>query len=304
MTALLIIVTAFAVYQILLHFGVFEFGVGFSESVEEVQRKKKLNQKRSFERKKLRLYYNVTDMFRGLIMSNYTKSGHQYFIDRLGIRSEILDRQLTPEELRGKYFLWVIVGVFVIPLGFFFPILWIVPVVALLRFIMYPFLLSQKIVDEDRIIDDYFLDLYLLMYSKLRLGSKASLQGVVESYIKTLETSDNLEMKRVMLRLSEYLLNNISMHPDHVAIPKLRDRYHSATIVNFCNVASQALQGVDNADNLLTFKVTLVRRKTNMMENRARKLCSLGEKSIYAIYVILFIFIGVGLYSKLPVGMF
>ena len=84
----------------------------------------------------------------------------------------------------------------------------------------------------------------------------------------------------------------------------LREVYHSATIINFCNVASQALQGIDNFDNLLTFKMQLVERKTNLMRKRQQAILRSGERSIYAIWVILIIFIAVGWYSKLPLGMF
>ena len=159
--------------------------------------------------------------------------------------------------------------------------------------------MQRKINDEDEIIDLYFIDLYLLLYSKLRQGSKARLSSVVESYVDTLHTSNNAEMKRVMLGLAEFLLNNLSMYPDHEAVPLLRERYKSATIVNFCNVASQALQGIDNADTLLTFKMALVEKKAQAMRKTAQKLRIKGERSIYLIYVLLFIFIGMSWASKI-----
>ena len=133
----------------------------------------------------------------------------------------------------------------------------------------------------------------------MRQGSKARLSSVVESYVDTLHTSNNAEMKRVMLGLAEFLLNNLSMYPDHEAVPLLRERYKSATIVNFCNVASQALQGIDNADTLLTFKMALVEKKAQAMRKTAQKLRIKGERSIYLIYVLLFIFIGMSWASKI-----
>lgn len=301
---LIFILTAFAVWQILIHFGVFEFSDGQTKAVEDIKDERKNNKKRRFERKKLAFYFSVTDAFRGILMNDYTYQKHKYFIERLDIRSESLDRQLQPEELRGKYAAFLILGILVIPLGVFFPFVFIITVASALMFFTYSARLSQQIQDEDEIIDNYFLDLYLLMYSKLRLGSRARLQTVVESYINTLETAQNIAMKKTMTKLAEFLLNNLTLYEDHIAVPKLRERYKSATIINFCNVASQALQGIDNADNLLTFKMSLVRRKTAMMEARALKLCKSGERSIYAVYLILFIFIGVGWYSKLPTGFF
>ena len=164
--------------------------------------------------------------------------------------------------------------------------------------------LKQKIQDEDEVINMYFIDLYLLMYSKLKQGSKARLQKVVESYIDTLKVSSNVEVQFVMTKFARFFLNNLTMYEDHVAVPKLRERYRSATIVNFCNIAAQALQGIDNGDNLLTLKQELVRRKTDMMKAKAEKLRIQGERSLVLIYVILFIFIGVGWYSKLPTDFF
>ena len=64
------------------------------------------------------------------------------------------------------------------------------------------------------------------------------------------------------------------------------------------------MNGIENYDNLLTFKMQLVERKTELMRERSAKLVRSGERSIYAIYIILFIFIIVGWYSKLPTGMF
>lgn len=305
MTYLLIaLLTIYAVYTILKFFGVFESNIGVTKLVDEVKAEKEMNKKRDSEIKKLKFYSSVCEYFKLLVMPEAVRENHKYFIDRLEIRSEILDRTLTPEELRGKYLLFVIIGILCIPLGVFFPILWAVPVVAIIVFIGYPKIFIQKIRDEDEIIDVYFLDLYLLMYSRLRMGSKARLQSVVESYIDTLNVSANLEMKAVMLKFSRFLLNNLSMYEDHTAIQHLRDRYKSATIINFCNVGSQALQGIDNGDTLLTFKLDLVRKKTDLMKKNAEILYQKGNRSIYLIYIILFIFIASGWVSKLPTGFF
>lgn len=303
-TVLIVLLTVFAVWQILLHFGVFEFSKGQSATIEDIKTERSLNRKRRREKSILSFYFSITDTFRGLLLSDFSYEKHKFYIERLNIRSEVLDRQLQPEELKGKYAFTMIIGLFCIPIGVFFPIVWIVTVITIFRYATYGFFFNQKIQEEDEIIDNYFLDLYLLLYSKLRMGSRARLQTVVESYINTLETAQNVQMKNTMMKLAEFLLNNLTLYEDHVAIPLLRTRYKSATITNFCNVASQALQGIDNSDNLLTFKMALVRRKTNMMRDRANKLCKQGERAIYAIYIILFIFIGVGWYSKLPTGFF
>ena len=127
------------------------------------------------------------------------------------------------------------------------------------------------------------------MYSKLRQGSRARLQGTVENYIDSIQQASSTDVTKVMLKLAKYSLNLLSLYEDHVAVPKLKEIYHSATIINFCNVASQSLNGIDNYDNLLTFKMQLVERKTEVMRERSKQLVRKGERSIYCIYIILFI---------------
>lgn len=298
--SIIALLTIFAVWQILRSFGVLEFTTQTRKVVSNIQLEKKYNKKRRYERKKLEFYAGIVNMFRGILMSQSQYEEHEYFIQRLELRSKVLNRFYTPEEYRGKYAFYLICSLFCIPVGVFAPILLLVPAVALLMFVSYPSGLRSQIEDEDIIIDNNFLNLYLLMYSRLRMGSRARLQGVIESYIDTMQNESDEKTRKTMVKLARFLLNNLSQYEDHVAVPKLRERYHSATIINFCNVAGQSLQGVDNADSLLTFKMQLTERKTQAMEKRAEKLFQMGEKSIYLVWVILFFFVACGWYSKLP----
>lgn len=298
------IATIYAVWNILKLFGVFETSVGISKVVNKVKEDANIGRKRKWEKMKLQTYAALTEAFRGLVMTDVDYENHKYVIDRLELRSKVLNRNLTPEEVKGKYLCFVALAIVCFIFGFFNKLFWAVAIMCMAVYFMYFPTLKQEVRDEDEIIDTYFIDLYLLMYSKLRLGSKARLQVVVESYMDTLQVSSNLQMKEVMLKFARFFLNNLTMYEDHEAIPHLRDRYKSATIVNFCNVAAQALQGVDNRDALLSFKIELTRRKTDMMKKRAENLRMWGERSIYLIYIILFIFIAVGWYSKLPTGLF
>lgn len=292
--------TLFIAYMILKYFGVMEvFGVNIDRSSEVIKKEKSDNKKREREKTRLEIYTQVTNMFRGILLPPAKEADYKYYLGRLKYKSNVLNRSITPEEFVGKKFLLLCLGVVILPLGVFFKPAYILGVFLILYFFLKPVFMQRKIRDEDEIIDLYFIDLYLLLYSKLRQGSKARLSSVVESYVDTLHTSNNAEMKRVMLGLAEFLLNNLSMYPDHEAVPLLRERYKSATIVNFCNVASQALQGIDNADTLLTFKMALVEKKAQAMRKTAQKLRIKGERSIYLIYVLLFIFIGMSWASKI-----
>lgn len=300
MYIVIVLLTVFAVYEILRSFGVFEFNLNPTKVTSSVQSERRSAKKIKQEKQKLDFYAGVTNTFRGLVMTPTIYENHEYYIQRLELRSKVLNRFYTPEEYRGKFAFFVLVSLFFIPLGVFFPPAFIVPAVALLVYFTYPAGLKQQIQDEDIIIDNNFLNLYLLMYSKLKMGSRARLQGVVESYIDTMQNESDEKTKTTMVKLARFMLNNLSQYEDHVAIPKLRERYNSATIINFCNVAGQALQGVDNADNLLTFKMQLVERKTSAMEKRSEKIFAQGQKSIYLIWVILFFFVACGWYSKIP----
>lgn len=292
--------TLFIAYMILKYFGVMEvFGVNIDRSSEVIKKEKSDNKKREREKTRLEIYTQVTNMFRGILLPPAKEADYKYYLGRLKYKSDVLNRSITPEEFVGKKFLILCLGVIILPLGVFFKLAYVFGAVLILYFFLKPVFMQRKIRDEDEIIDLYFIDLYLLLYSKLRQGSKARLSSVVESYVDTLHTSNNAEMKRVMLGLAEFLLNNLSMYPDHEAVPLLRERYKSATIVNFCNVASQALQGIDNADTLLTFKMALVEKKAQAMRKTAQKLRIKGERSIYLIYVLLFIFIGMSWASKI-----
>ena len=301
---IVVIATVFAVYNILVYYGVFEIASRPRKTIDEIEIKRKRNKKRKFERKKLEVYASSINLFRGIFMSELTYQQHQYYIQRLELRSEPLDRLLTPEEVRGQRVLPLLLSLLVIPIGMFYPVVFILPVLAFINLASYQTLFKARIADEDEIIDNYFIDLYLLLYSKLRQGSRARLQGTVENYINTLEGTKDTEESKVMLKFARYFLNLLSLYEDHVAVPHLRDNYRSATVINFCNIATQSLNGVDNFDNLITYKMQLTERRTKLMRERQQKILAKGERSILLIWIILFIFIIVGWYSKMPTGMF
>ena len=303
-TFIIVFATVFIVYSVLHAFGVFEFVARPKKTVEEIQAKRKNTRQRNREEFILNIYSNTVVLFRGILMTQNAYEIHQYYIQRLELRTKYLGRLLTPEEVRGKRAFLVVLSLLVIPLGLFRPILFVVPIAALINFSTYQMTYKMQIADEDEVIENYFINIYLLLYSKLRQGSRARLQGTVENYIATLESSKNTPESQVMLKFAKYFLNLLALYEDHVAVPRLRDNYHSATVINFCNVATQALNGVENFDNLLTFKMQLTERKTRLMRERQKAILRKGERSILAIWLILFIFIVVGWYSKLPTGFF
>lgn len=303
-TTIIVMCTIFTVVQILRLYGVFEINTKPRKVVSNIEDERKVRKNRRREQKLLNTYSSFANMFRGILLTPLTVENNQFYIDRLDIRTKYLGRRYTVEEYRGKHALPFGLSLVLIPLVVKIPFILIVPIVAFIYLVGYQTLLKQEIQDEDEIIDNYFIDIYLLLFSKLRQGSRARLQTTLENYINTLEGQALTKENEVMLKFARYFLNLLAMYEDHQAVPKLRDIYHSATIINFCNIASQSLQGVDNFDNLMTFKLQLVDRKTVIMRKRQQQILASGERSIYAIWVILFIFVVVGWYSKLPTGFF
>lgn len=303
-TTIIVMCTIFTVVQILRLYGVFEINTKPRKVVSNIEDERKVRKKRRREQKLLNTYSSFANMFRGILLTPLTVENNQFYIDRLDIRTKYLGRRYTVEEFRGKHALPFGLSLVLIPLVVKIPFILIVPIVAFIYLVGYQTILKQEIQDEDEIIDNYFIDIYLLLFSKLRQGSRARLQTTLENYINTLEGQALTKENEVMLKFARYFLNLLAMYEDHQAVPKLRDIYHSATIINFCNIASQSLQGVDNFDNLMTFKLQLVDRKTVIMRKRQQQILASGERSIYAIWLILFIFVVVGWYSKLPTGFF
>ena len=303
-TFIIVLCTTYTVFQILRMFGLFEFNRKPQKVVNVIEDARKSKAKRQREQKLLNLYSTFTNMFRGILLTKYCEERHKFYIDRLDLKTKYLGRKYTPEEYRGKKALPMVLSLLVIPLGVFNTWFLLIPIVTVVRFVTYQTILKQKILDEDTVIDNNFIDLYLLMFSTLRQGSRARLQGILENYIDTLEFQSKSNETEIMLKFSRYFLNLLALYEDHQAVPLLRNSYKSATIINFCNIASQSLQGIDNFDNLITFKMQLIERKTVVMRKKADALVRNGERSIFAIWVILFIFVIVGWYSKLPAGFF
>ena len=158
---LVIIATVVAVYNILVHYGVFEFTARPKKTVEEIENKRKLNKKRRQEQKKLDLYTQSVNLFRGVFMSDLMYQMHLYYIQRLELRSEPLDRLLTPEEVRGKRVLPFLLSLLFIPLVLFFPVVIIIPILAFVNLAAYQTAYKSRIADVDEIIDNYFIDIYL-----------------------------------------------------------------------------------------------------------------------------------------------
>lgn len=302
---IIVLSTSYAIIKLLQIYGVFETSRGVRTVSKDFKWGKKRGRRLWLERTKLQFYTNLVELFPGVFLPSHVVEQYQYFIDRLHYRSVKLNRSLTVEELRGKHAIWLYIGFSLVPFGLLVSKIFLVlSIGCVLVYIYKPIACQRKIDREDYLIDTYFIDFYLLLYSKLRLGSSARIQPVVKAYVEVLRTLGDSEMQRVMYKMAEYLLNLLSMLPDDKAVMGLRDRYKSSTIFNFCNIASQALQGIDNSDTLLSFRMELVQRKKQQMSKKAKALALRADKSLYIMYIELFALMLLFFYSKLPVGFF
>lgn len=295
---LLIVVTLFTVYNILKYYGVFEY-VSIKKTNENIRDRN--NRVKNLQRatKVLNFFDFCAGFLGNFFMQGDVDERHKLYVDRLELRFN--GKKYTSRELRGKYVAILLLGILLVPLGLVNRLFISISIVCFLIFIGYQKYYDLKIADEDEIIDEYFVDLYLTMYAKLKQGSKGRLTPVMKSYINSLNLISDDKVKDTMLKLAQFLLNNLSNYEDHIAIPKLRERYNSPTIIKFCNISTQALQGVDNEDNLLSFRIDLVNIKLQRMRKKSALMQVKGERSIYLIYGILIVFILVGWYSKLPI---
>ena len=297
---LIVILTVFCVVRILQYFGVFERTKGINDLSKDIKKRQKAQADMNFEKKMLGMFEGVCKAFGQVVLSEEKKVAYRFYIDRLDLRSEVLDRPYTPEELRGKDLCIMLIGLAIVPFAFIKPIVLVGTALCVAKYLMGESLYKSQIEDEDKIIDDHFIDLYLMLHPKLKKGSKARLAPTVDTYVKTLDVMEDAEVSKVMRKFAMFFLNNLSLYEDHVAVPKLKERYRSATIVNFCNVATQSLQGVDNEDILLSTRMELIRKKKIRVTKVAERRASLAQKSIMLIYLNLGIFIVLSWVSKLP----
>lgn len=311
-----VLATAFAVYSILKLYGVFEFAGGVRSASRRIDERRSEEKTVASEQRRLRRYSKLTNMFRGILLPQHNIDDLQYYIARLEIRSEPLNRLYTVEEYRGKYaMIGVYIGIFTgaiclaVALGggssvVIRVLLAVGVVLILLANSLYKVKAMRDIYDEDDVIDKNFINLYLLLYSKLRQGSRARIVDTVQQYVDTMKENAGTREDDVMLKLGKQLLNLLNQYQDEVAVEKLKDTYRSATIVNFCAAAGTALRGVDNGDNLLTLRQQLERKQENAMREKSHKILQRGSRAIYGIYVILGVLVIVSMISKLPLGMF
>lgn len=255
--------------------------------------------KRTRTGKMLEYLEKVSDKV-GFSLSEYKRANLHYQITRLHLKVKILDRNIKEKELDGLLKVIQLVGLLFFlmviissgnPIAFVFLILCAAPNV-------FSTAVDMKLLEEDKQLDRYFPDLYFVLYPRLIKGSHARLAPPLRDYSNSLgvETKDN----KIIKQFVKDFLNKIDMYgQDSLAIVKLRNDYKSVMVINFCNLAVQAMNGVKNEDKLLTFKIELNKRRTEMLEAKANKVVAKGSRAIMLVYVILGQFVLLSFAAKL-----
>ena len=232
----------------------------------------------------------------------------KYLLDRNDVRVKTLDRRIKPEEVVGIFrfiqMVIIIAVIFIVSFTLNFTLFSLLLLVLLPK--SYTLLLKAQIAAEDEQLEIDFPDLYLLLYSRLKKGAHTKIEPTMNDYVRSLNDMYGVGVGHIAIRrFCSRFSANVEIYGDEVvAIKHLREYYRSPTVVNFCNLAIQALTGVDNREKLLTFKQELAEERRVRMDLKAAALVRKGTRAINIIYVILFEFIVLSWISKIDLSLF
>lgn len=279
---------------------------GVSKGTKKAKADVKVEKQRLKHRKRVLKILNFFTKFDDLIgssISSVKAADYEYKIDRLRWEIKAVGRKPRPTELSGMFKFTQVLGLFSGVVGFLITnnLLFLSPAILLFSPAIFHTITTAKIMDEDLQIERDFPDLYLLLYNRLIKGTEAKIAPVLKDFLLSLDaTRGNDGDKRAIRNFVMDLSNNIEIYGDDtLAIRKLREKYRSVMIINFANLAVQALNGVNNQDKLLSFKNELNQRKIEYMKQRADKMVRRGSYSIFAVYLILGQFIVLSWLAKL-----
>lgn len=301
-----IVYTALILYVLFLakEYNILGLQKGNKKAKKDLLLAKKKQKQLDKLKRRLKMYTRISSLI-GLDITPQEKSDLTYLLRRKGKMLEGLGRVMTPEELHGKLKLIKYVSILVAVTLYcltFNPIM-LSPLVGMFTPYLYKGYLYLKIHDDNNDLERDFPDLYNLMYPKLIQGTSVRLAPVLTDFLNTIEAtkgSPGVTNKDVIEQFVIDLRNNINIYADDsLAVSKLRQKYNSVMVINFCNIATQSLKGVDNRDKLLSFKIELTNQQKERMSERAKKLVARGQIAIYVCYAILFEFIILALYAKL-----
>ena len=300
-TIIILIIALFLGWWILNLYGI----VGGSKAAKKAATDKKALQTLQKKRRRVIWVLNQFEVFANRVGGGITETKrvrYELIITRREMTVKTLNRLWKPIELVGLFRFLAVIGVVLTAIGIAqlsFNFLWFF---AILLFIPRIFvnISERKMIDEDFELEQDFPDLYLLLNPKLQMGANARIAPVLTEYIASMDRTYTESEHIAIRRFVRLLRNYIEMYSDEVlALEKLRMLYSSAMVVNFCNIAIQAMNGVDNREKLIAYEQELTRQKMEAMRVRAQKLVQRGQKATMVIYIILFEFVILSWVSRL-----
>lgn len=242
----------------------------------------------------------------GVKLKPHVARDYTRYAIRLNLKIKSLDREIKPHELDGLFKFLGIVGVFA-TLGCFL----LTRSPFSLGFLLLCFsrkisiaVMTIAIYDEDVELENDFHDFYLMLYSRLLLGTQANLASPLDDYLESITAIYGEKGKeRAIYKFASRLRNNISVYvSDSVAIRNLRDLYTSARVVNFIGLVTQSLTGIDNKDKLQSLNIELNNQHINTVTLLSEKAEMKGNVAIKLVYIILFEFVLLSIASKIDLS--
>lgn len=292
--------TAVFVLRMLYLNNMLGMGRGTKKAKVDVSKEKKLQKKKEQSIRFNRQMTKISKNF-GRGLSPYESERYQRYIIRLKLKNKLLQRNMKPEELHGLLRCIQLVGLSLMLLVFALTLSPFALVFGIFIFStkLFKFYAEMKISEEDADLQRDFPEFFLVLYNRLIQGPQARLEPTLNGYLVTLDAmpgTENVAIRRFITDIKGF----IDLHGnDLYAIREIRKQYTSDMIVNFCNLAVQALNGVDNKDKLFAFKMELNARRLEAMTKRADQLVARGSRRVNLIYLILAQFVILSWVAKL-----
>ena len=286
---LVFLIAAGLSWWILSFFGVFNGNKAARKAAADRDAMKSIQRKRRITNWCLGFFENFAMKLGGGI-SESAAIKYDYIIQRREMYIKILGRQWKPIELVGIFRFLGFVGCIITAIGitrFTINIAWLG---FMLCFVDKVWLSMQEMIltDEDKELEHDFPSLYLLLNPKLQMGSNARIATVLSDYMQTLELTYAPTEHLAIKRFVRLLRNHIELYSDEVlALMKVRSLYKAAVVINFCNLAIQAMNGVDNKEKLISFEEELTRQQLDYMRGVQEARIEKANKVLYALYIIL-----------------
>lgn len=251
-------------------------------------RKINLSTKRYVYSEKIVSSLKQVGLHMGVPVTERERRDIEYYISRLGLEYKSLGREIHWAELVG---VWKVLGICIGVLGCLLAVLtWQVMymVLGICGLAVKPYILMRlegQVIKRDQELEKEFPDIYLVLVTRLKRGVNGSLAPTLDEYIKGARKSEKttegtLFVKRLRVAIELY-------GDEALALAKLRETYKSAMLVNFFNLAIQALKGIENEIRLETYGFELSQKQMQAMEARADLMYAKVSRAIWLVFVIL-----------------